>query len=256
MSNEVVTISLVIISSFDKLCLECNNITRKQSHQYKIPVLFLFNGRLPEGYVLKADEQILQTDSTDPKPWMFLKFKNALKNIYSISDPDFILRCNATTFINFKRLAELVFRLPREKCIAGPFLYSTGFPDIGLFCQGTNIFFSKDVAKRLAFDNNENHPAIHQFADDIAIELLTKDYSYKQDITLFTARYVGLTTVPKLYELLIDCTHVFFRVKNEGVNRFEIDFEIWKMLHYLFDYIHYRNDFKDWGENQFLKMPI
>ena len=251
MSNEILSISLLIISSFDKLCLECNAITRKQAFQYKIPVLFIFNGQIPEGYQLKSDEYILLTDSTEPNPWMFLKFKYALQNIFSKSNPDFILRCNATTFINFKRLGELIFRLPREKCIAGPFLFTTGFPDVGVFCQGTNMFFSNDVAKHIAFDDNEKELAVLEYADDIAIEIITRKYAYKQDLTLFTARFTGNKTVPKFYDLIIDCSHVFFRIKNEGENRYEIDIELWKMLHYLFDLIHYRNDFKEWGANQF-----
>ena len=97
------SISILIVSSFDPLFLECNNITRKQSKQYGVPVMFLFNGKIPEGYQLQPDEYLLETDSTDAQPYMFLKFKYALQYIFnSGSNPDYILRCNATTFINFK----------------------------------------------------------------------------------------------------------------------------------------------------------
>jgi hypothetical protein len=252
-----ISISILVVSSFDPLCLECNKITRKQSKQYGMPVMFLFNGKIPEGYQLQPDEHVLQTDSTDAKPYMFLKFKYALQYIFnSGSNPDYILRCNATTFINFKALDNLFSRLPKEKLIAGPFIYATGNPGIDIYCQGTNIIFSNDVAKRLAYDENVNHSAVTTYADDIAIDFLTRDYAYKQDLMLFTSRFVHFNTVPKIYELYIDPTHVFYRVKNNCAQRTEIDLEIWKMLHYLFDVIHFRNDYILWGKNQYYKMPI
>ena len=251
------SISILIVSSFDPLFLECNKITRKQSKQYGMPVMFLFNGKIPEGYQLQPDEYLLETDSTDAQPYMFLKFKYALQSIFNTGqNPDYILRCNATTFINFKALANLFSRLPREKLIAGPFIFATGYPSIDVYCQGTNIIFSNDVAKRLAYDDNVNHSAVTTSADDIAIDFLTRDYSYKQDLTLFTARFVHFNTVPKIYDLFIDPTHVFYRVKNNCAQRNEIDFEIWKMLHYLFDVIHFRNDYILWGQNQYYKMPL
>ena len=252
-----ISISIIIVSSFDTLCLECNKITRKQSKQYNIPIMFLFNGRIPEGYQLQQDEFVLETDSTDAHPYMFLKFKYALQNIFnSGSNPDYVLRCNATTFINFKGLSSLFSRLPKEKLIAGPFIHATACPNLDVFCQGTNIVFSGDVAKRLAFDDNIEHPAVKIFADDIALDFLTRDYAYKQDITLNTARFVHFKTIPKIYDLYIDCTHVFFRVKNDCPQRTEIDLEIWNMLHYLFDTIHFRNDYILWGENQYNKLPL
>jgi hypothetical protein len=188
---------------------------------------------------------------------MFLKFKYALQNIFiSGQNPDYFLRCNATTFINFKALAKLFSRLPKEKLIAGPFIYATEYNDIDVFCQGTNIIFSNDVARRLAFDDNVNHTALTTFADDVAIDFLTRDYAYKQDLSTFTARYTNFGKVPAIYDLYIEPPHVFFRVKNDCPQRTEIDLEIWKMLHYLFDTIHFRNDYVLWGKNQYEKTPI
>ena len=252
-----ISISIIVVSSFDPLCLECNKITRKQSKQYGIPVMFLFNGRIPEGHQLQPDEYVLETDSTDAKPYMFLKFKYALQSIFNTGqNPDYILRCNATTFINFKGINSLFSRLPKEKLVAGPFLFATGIENLDVYCQGTNIIISNDVAKRLAYDNNVNDPAVLTYADDIAIDFLTRDYSYKQDLSLFTAKYTHYRKIPAIYDLFIDCTHIFFRVKNDCPQRTEIDLEIWKMLHYLFDVIHFRNDYILWGKNQYDKMPI
>jgi hypothetical protein len=252
-----ITISFLVMSSFDTLCLECNKITRRQCNLYGMPVLFLFNGRIPDGYQLKPDEHVLETDSTEAKPYMFLKFKYALQNLYkSGSNPDYVLRCNATTFINVKGLSGLFSRLPKEKLMAGPFIYATANSDLDVYCQGTNIVFSGDVAKRIAFDDNINHPAITTYADDIALDILTRDYAYKQDLSLFTARYTHIRKLPGLYDLLIDAPHVFFRVKNDCPQRTEIDIEIWKILHYLFDVIHFRNDYILWGKNQYEKPPL
>ena len=252
-----ISISIIVVSSFDPLCLECNKITRMQSKQYNMPVMFLFNGKIPEGYQLQPDEFVLETESTDAHPYMFLKFKYALQNIFnSGSNPDYVLRCNATTFINFKGIPILFSRFPKEKLVAGPFIHATACPDLDVYCQGTNIVFSNDVARRLAFDDNVNHSALKIFADDIALDFLTRDYSYKQDLSLFTPRYTHFKAIPKIYDLYIDCTHVFFRVKNDCPQRTEIDLEIWKMLHYLFDTIHFRNDYILWGKNQYNKMAL
>jgi hypothetical protein len=248
MSNDAqITICLIIISSFEPLYLACNEITRKQCKQYNLPVFFLFNGELPNNYVLKNDERLLAHTDKSCKPYMFLKFKNMLKEIYDNINPDYILRCNSTTFINFKRLFSLIITLPKEKLIAGPYCCFYGQKDINVFCQGTNIIFSNDVAKRLAYDSNENNPKIFEFDDDAAIDFLVRDYVQKHDLSFYTLRIENFSVIPKLYDIIIKPNHLFFRVKNNVPNRFEIDYEIWKILHYLFDVIHYKNDYISWN---------
>jgi hypothetical protein len=244
--HKIITISLIIVSSFEPLYLACNEITRKQCSFYKIPVFFLFNGELPKDYILKNDERLLAHTDKSSRPYMFLKFKNMLKEIFDIANPDFILRCNSSTFINFKRLFSLVETLPREKLIAGPFYYATGFTYLNLFCQGTNIFFSNDVAKRLAYDTNENNPKIFEHDDDAAIDILVRDYAQKYDLTFCTHRIENFSVVPKFQDIIIKPNHIFFRVKNDVPNRTEIDYEIWKILYHLFDVIHYNNNFETW----------
>jgi hypothetical protein len=134
-------------------------------------------------------------------------------------------------------------------------MWAVGKPDVDIFCQGTSLIFSNDVARRLAYDDNVNHTAVTKYADDIAIDFLTRDYAYKQDLSTFTARYTHFKIPPKIYDLYIEPAHVFFRVKNLCDQRTEIDIEIWKMLHYLFDIIHFRNDYVNWGQNHYDKMP-
>lgn len=242
-----ISICLIIVSSFEPLYLACNEITRKQCKLYNLPVFFLFNGELPKDYILKNDERFLEHTDKSAKPYMFLKFKNMLKEIYDNINPDYILRCNSTTFINFKRLFSLIITLPKEKLIAGPFNCLYGEPDINVYCQGTNIFFSNDVAKKLAYDANENNSKIFEYDDDAAIDFLIRNYVQKHDLTFYTLRIENFTILPKLYDIIIKPNHIFFRVKNNVPNRLEIDYEIWKILHYLFDVIHYRNDFISWG---------
>jgi hypothetical protein len=247
-TDKNITICVVIVSSFEPLYLFCNNIIRKQSLQYNIPVFFLLNGKLPENYVLKKDERFLEHADGLSNPWMFLKFKNMLQEIYGNSSPDFILRCNSSTFINFNRLPELFSNLPTENLIAGPFMYSTGYIGTDIFCQGSNMILSKDVAKRLAYDQNEKDPFIFEYPDDIAIDFLTRTFAKRNDLSIYTMRYEEFKIIPKFYELTINPTNIFFRIKNNIDNRFEIDSEIWKLLHYLFDVIHYRNNFTSWGK--------
>jgi hypothetical protein len=245
--ERIITICLIIVSSFEPLYLACNEITRKQSKFYNIPVFFLFNGELPKDYVLKNDERLLEHTDKSSRPYMFLKFKNMLKEIYKNANPDFILRCNSSTFINFKRLFSLLITFPKEKFIAGPFCYATGFTYLNLFCQGTNIFFSNDVAKRLAYDTNENNSKIFEHDDDAVIDILVRDYAQKYDLTFCTHRIENCVVLPKLYEITIKPNNIFYRIKNDVPNRTEIDYEIWKILYYLFDVIHYNNNFESWG---------
>jgi hypothetical protein len=68
-----------------------------------IPHKFLINGILPVGYTLQSDEEYFEDASFNPG--MFMKFYNALCKFGPL--PNYIVRLNSSTFVNFEKLIEL-----------------------------------------------------------------------------------------------------------------------------------------------------
>jgi ADP-heptose:LPS heptosyltransferase len=154
-----------------------------------MPVWFLFNGRIPDGYQLKPDEHVLETDSKDIQPYMFLKFKYALQNIYkSGSNPDYVLRCNATTFINVKGLSGLFSRLPKEKLM-----------EIKEICKDNNLNHSLiRVASFIQFNKNNDKANtniavwIRNTTNDTSRNLPESIYSTLFDFCIQTKRHLHI----------------------------------------------------------------
>jgi hypothetical protein len=48
-------ICLIVITTFEENFLIQNEIRREQSKQYGIPMLFVYNGDIPEGFEFKND---------------------------------------------------------------------------------------------------------------------------------------------------------------------------------------------------------
>lgn len=229
-----VSIFIVVVTSFQPLYMECNKILRNQCDKYKIPVLFLFNGKVPDGYTLQNDERII-SEAEEMNPWMFLKFKSALREIFGANlNPDYIIRCNSSTFINIKKLKIVFAKLPRERCLAAPF----GYVFSNVYCFGTCMIFSNDVARHIAFDENIDDACRLQ-NDDIYISNITETYASKFDINyFFNYSFSYANKIPSFYDIMVEPRHVFFRIKNEA-NRLEIDFEYWKLLYHLYDDLQY-----------------
>jgi len=224
--------ALIVISTYDKYCLEVNAMRRKQCEKYKIPIVFVYNGERPTTYELQKDEIHCELEGArGQNPIMLLKFIAGVKMIeekYKVS-PTFFVRCTASCFINYKKLNIVLRNLPVNHCIAGRF--DSKYNDI-LFCNGTCMILSNDVAKKLCQEDILNIEANNQMTyienDDVAISWLGMKYGVLLDLTYWFSIFEGLTSVPTT--LPIEPSHiVFYRIKNLA-DRNTIDVGLWKML--------------------------
>lgn len=224
-------IFLIVITTFEENFLKINELRRQQCKQYKIPVLFVYNGEVPEGFVFQKDEIQLQM-KTDHLPYpinpiMFLKFIYAVKELYKEYgyEPDYFVRCTATCFIDFKKLPIVLRTLPPTKCIAG--IFDSKFDD-RLFCNGTCMIVSNDVAKQLAEEDVFGNRMCIIENDDVVISWLGSQYGFLLDLTYWFAYYEGLEELPGELKTVPSKT-VFYRIKNVK-DRKTIDVGIWNML--------------------------
>lgn len=219
---------LIVITSFEKHFLEINELRRQQCKQYSIPVLFVYNGILPEGFEFKDDELYLHLNGIEGiNPIMFMKFTYAVNVFYTKykKEPTFFVRTNAQCFIDFRKLAIVLRTLPINNCIAGPF--DSKYDD-RVFCNGTCMIISNDVAKKLTQEPISGNDMVFIENDDVCISWLGMKYGVLFDMTYWFAYYEGLTELPGQLKEVSRKT-VFYRIKNPA-DRMTIDVGIWKML--------------------------
>lgn len=225
----------IIVSTFQPVYLACNDIRRKQCAQYGVPYLICFNGKKPADYVLREDERLLEEEGMNP--YMFLKFKYALQEIFSKGyTPDYIIRTTSTLFINYKKLPWVLSYLPKERSCAGPWMHKDNDK---VFCNGTCMILSQDVARRLAFDDNAAHPLVLNENDDVSISLLARDYAQLYDTNYFYWWLPNKKTTFEQSELIPMQQYVFLRINNE-ITR-DVDVVLWDYFYRLFDVAGYLN---------------
>ena len=222
-------VCLIVITTFEENFLKLNEIRRQQCKQYGIPVFFVYNGKIPEGFEFKyTDELYIELDGREGmNPIMFIKFTHAVKQFYSRygQEPTFFVRCTATCFIDFKKLPIVLRSLPISHCIAGPF--DSKYDD-RVFCNGTCMIVSNDVAKKLANEDVSKNEMAFIENDDVTISWLGLKHGILLDMTYWFAYYEGLEKLPeKLKE--VPSKTVFYRIKNP-VDRMKIDVGLWMML--------------------------
>ena len=220
-----------IISSRNNPIYEQFDIMRRtQMNILGISHKFLRNGTLPEGYEMKDDEEY--HEDTSFTPGMFRKFYDACKNLYSTNNiPDFIIRCNSSTFIDFNKFnSEILPTLPKENTFAGPIdNYEGIYPHT--FISGMCMIFSKDVLYNLITNIPRDHPLTLEYCDDVAISYIVYTFNNIQPINLlqYTAK---CTTFDKFLHHVpeLPANGIICRVKNEYSNRYESDIAFWKHI--------------------------
>jgi hypothetical protein len=217
-----------IISSRDDPLYEVfDSIRRKQLNALGIPYKFLLNGVLPEGYVLKSDEELSPDGSYTPG--MFLKFYYACKNLLGsavLPSPDFIMRVNSSTYVDFSKVEKFLMGLPKNKCRAG---YPLTFycDNHRLFLAGTAMIFSTDVINHLINDVSLEDPVIYNSPDDCSLSVVTDKYC---DHILFNIKdNMEFFQEDKLDFSCIKPHSIFFRVKN--TDREKNDVLVWETLY-------------------------
>ncbi len=229
-------IFLIVISGFNTSFKKVNDMRRAQCKKYNIPVLFLFNGKVPEGYTLREDERLLPIEPHNPA--MYLKFQLGLREIFETYDKpiDYVIRVTSTTFVDFKKLPFMLSFLPKEKCHAGRFCWN----DYGVYMSGPIMIFSADVAKKFS-EETTIHERVLSHSDDVMIGRAVKEYSNFYDINFFwkdTELLLDLPTEANLTE--IKDYHVVFRIKNNFPRPWapefqketgeQIDIRYWQLL--------------------------
>ena len=190
-----------------------------------IPYKFLLNGVLPEGYQLKDDEEY--HEDTSFTPGMFRKFYDACKTLYSTNNiPDFIIRLNSSTFVDFKKLPDLLNALPKHKLLGGfPLEYDGDKSQF--FVQGTAMIFSKDCIHNL-LRNGTSDTRIIAVNDDVALTEIVS--SYTSGFLNLSQFFIFFWDNTFDYER-INVDSIFFRIKNQ--DRDIIDIRVWNDLYSL-----------------------
>jgi hypothetical protein len=227
---------VVVVTTFCPVFMKINEFRRQQCKKYNIPVLFVYNGAIPESYELKPDERVLPMENHAPA--MFLKFKYAIQEIYAVHnvDPDYIVRLNTRTYINFENLKFFMSYIGKERVAAGPFVMD----DTKLYLLGTCMIFSRDVAKRFVEENNTDGPVLWH-SDDCTISWAVKDYANFYDMNYFNENTdtLFMKTIPtKLPEFI--SKPIIFRIRNGSPNgspfgtplthEEKLDIEYWRFL--------------------------
>ena len=217
-----------VVSSRNSPCYErFDSIRRKQLQELGIPYKILLNGWLPEGYVLQDDEEYTSEEAMTPT--MALKFLRGCRQLADIGFPDFIIRVNSSTFVDFKTIGSLLHSLPREKCLAGHNMHMEEETGITEFMHGTAMIFSKDVVEYLInvyLDPSENK-CINDYPDDVSLSIISRQYCETFiDMRPLYKFFINYTELPS--EINCETQHIFFRILNS--NRTEIDVGIWEIL--------------------------
>ena len=220
-----------VVSSRNEPCYELfDNMRRKQLQALDIPYKILLNGALPEGYILQEDEEY--TPEEPMTPTMALKFMHGCRRLAESELPDYIIRVNSSTFVDFANLARLLDPLPRRLCFAGHIMHLEEGPKITEFMHGTAMIISKDIIEYLLQTVSTDNKYITDYPDDVSLSVIARQYcDHFIDLRPLYKFFVYNTTLPS--QLNFETHHIFFRILNPE-NRMEIDVKIWEKLYSYF----------------------
>jgi hypothetical protein len=174
-------IFVFVIGSFEQTCYtEMLQMRRRQLEHLGIPHLFLLDGVKPADFELGPhDLWIDKNPDFDPKamnPHMTVKFLKGLRTI-DVNSYDYIVRVNASTYIQFSALFSLLVSWPRA-AVAGGYLLTQGISALRLdrfqFVSGMCMVFSSDVAQRLQ-ELPLDLDTYKKSYDDVILSFIIKD---------------------------------------------------------------------------------
>lgn len=128
---------------------------RQQLEKLGIPHMFVLDGDRPSDYVDGSRDFWVEKNPAFPakamNPHMIVKFLKGLRAV-DVSQYDYIVRVNASTYIQFSALFSLLAGWPRQGA-AGGYLLTQGISALRLdrfqFISGMCMVFSSDVAAHL-----------------------------------------------------------------------------------------------------------
>ena len=155
---------------------------------------------------------------------MFRKFYDACKNFKNL--PEFIIRLNSSTFVDFKKLPNLLKALPKHKLLGGfPLEYDCD--KSRSFVQGTAMIFSRDCIHNLV-RNGISDKRIIALDDDVALTEIVS--SYTGGFLNLSQFFIFFWNNTFDYQR-IHADSIFFRIKN--LDREITDIRVWNDLYRL-----------------------
>lgn len=158
--------------------------------KYKIPYSVLINEQESDindksvSTLLPLEKDEILYPQSGYNPSMAQKFLNAVK-LYFRSFPDYesipnyIVRINATVYIYFPALEQILENLPKEKVLAGPCWDS---PKCETFMVGMLMIFSKDVLWNMIHSPKQYEKEIMKHADDVSLTILADPYCKRYNL--------------------------------------------------------------------------
>lgn len=234
-------VALFVLTTFEDVFLKINDMRREQCRKHNIPVLFVYNGKVPDWYTMKDDE--INHPLEGPAGCaMFVKSKLAITIFYDMFgfDPDYIVSCTSRCFVDLNKMMKVLESCPKER-VAGGVLIG---PQDAKYILGIYILFSRDVAKRFAAEDNV-HGEVLWHSHDVTLSAAIKSYSdlYSLDdgyhcLTGYYLKNLSEADIPTELPVLDDSKWLF-RIKNgedvptpvgQGMSVGEkIDVQYWKL---------------------------
>jgi len=242
----MVKIFVVVIGSFElPINREFIRWRKQLLTKYAIPHLFVFDDDIPNDYILDSNDiripkqlppyPVTNTLNSRPEainPHMVLKFLKAFHKL-NLSDYDYVVRLNLSTYVNFQELNQYLETSPRNLFCAGHTLthvlpdwsYNTIQPQT--LISGTCMIFSKDICsifQSIPFEA----PVLYEHNDDVVLSYIVRSLG----IPFYHLPMIFLETdcMATLEQLQ---SHFLFRIKH-CTDRLK-DYYHWKFLMSYFD---------------------
>ena len=231
-----------VMASFNQECYK--SMIALRIHQFQnrgIAFHFLFNGPVPAGLPIPPEtytvvpelgiEKYGEGHETCWVPHVFQQFLQTFFRNPANAQFDYILRLNVSTFVNFDRLFWLLPFLPKERLFAGPY----GVHKERVFCNGTAMLFSKDVALAFALDTPLDPALVAAENDDVIISWSLTNRYFPYDLMTFFRWVEEYSEPSQLGHFFAQHKRhtVFFRIKS-AQNREVMDPQIWALLYQVF----------------------
>lgn len=235
----------VVLTSWDKPVYEAVTQLRQQQLQfYGVDYVVSRSGTAPKSYNPSPDDITFDNNGVQGKyppdhhmhqmvPHMWLKTQYALKN-QNLSDYDYVVRVNATTFVNIPALIRKLHIAPRRRFVAGHVLNLRG-----QFVSGMCMVMSTDVAASFVSSQLLSFSGVYQFHDDVMWGRFFASQHLQITAWNECSQFETVTPDSNVPDRL---TTIILRVKND-TNRLVKDVATWHKLISYFDHV---RSVQDW----------
>lgn len=241
MNDNARTYAILNITFDYKLYNFFDKYKEKIAYKENVPIYNLYNGdsltiieRCNDFFYVNESEY-QNGKNFDPSNYnvknmseMFKKFYYFIKNNYNnLIQYDYILRCNSSTFLNHRKIKNIINNLPQTNCYAGKIVDSEPY-----MVSGTAMILSRDVIK-LFYETNIDDIEINGIWDDVAIGRFLSIKNKIKPIPLSQYSFIS-GKIPGDEIVKISLNYPTVRVRNNN-DREKIDCETWKKLFHYYE---------------------